>query len=105
MIVIFFQLLKLIIARRLNKYNINVLTSGRAQDPYLSACARNIWYVAALHDLDVYYVHVMGKINVVADLLSRWSFTEDNYVKLPLHVQDILWVQVFHDMLHLSDEL
>ena len=65
---------------------VQVLTSARAQDPYLSACRRNIWYVAALYDLDVSYVHVMDKIIVGADLLPRWSFTEDNCVKLALHV-------------------
>ena len=59
-----------ILAKCDNDAVVKVLTLGRAQDPYLSVCARNIWYAAALYDLDISYVHVMGKINVVADLLS-----------------------------------
>ena len=77
---------KKILVRCDNNAIVKVLTSGRAQDPYLSACARNIWAIAALYGLDVSYFHVMGKINDVAHLLSRRSFTEDNYVKLAPYV-------------------
>ena len=49
---------------------VRVLRSGRARDPFLGACARNIWLQAAQHDIDLSYIHVLGKANVVAD---RWS--------------------------------
>ena len=48
-----------------------VLKSGRARDPFSGACAQNVWYISALHDIDIQYVHVLGKQNRVADLLSR----------------------------------
>ena len=45
---------------------VTVLRSGKTRDPYLGACARNIWYVCALADIQ--YVHVRGLDNRVADL-------------------------------------
>ena len=52
---------------------INVLRSGKARDPFLAACAQNTWYQAAKYDVDLAYVHLLGKNNAVADLLSRWT--------------------------------
>ena len=54
-----------------NEAVVSVLRSGKTRDPYLGACARNIWYVCALADIDIQYVHVKRLDNRVADLLSR----------------------------------
>ena len=35
-----------------NKAVVSVLSTGRSRDPFLSACARNIWYCSAKHDID-----------------------------------------------------
>ena len=40
---------------------VNVLRSGKARDPYLAACARNIWLWAATHVIHFIYTHVAGK--------------------------------------------
>ena len=32
---------------------VKVLSHGRARDPFLAACARNAWYIAADADVDV----------------------------------------------------
>ena len=56
-----------------NEAVVLVLRSGKTKDPYLGDCALNIWYVCALADIDVQYVHVRGLDNTVADLLSRWT--------------------------------
>ena len=34
---------------------VKVLNAGKARDPFLGACARNIWYI------DLQYIHVLGK--------------------------------------------
>ena len=44
---------------------------GRTKDPYMAACARNIWLWSASYDIDFQFVHIAGKTNITADLLSR----------------------------------
>ena len=56
-----------------NSAMVQVLQSGRTKDPYLAACARNVWLLAAKHDIQITYVHIAGKKNRAADLLSRWT--------------------------------
>ena len=77
-----------------NQVVADVLRSGRAKDPFLGACAHNIWYVAALEDIDVQYVHVFGKNNRAADLLSRWSNTLEDIKELHTLIVNPVWVPV-----------
>ena len=51
---------------------VSSLNSGRGRDHVLLAIARNVWLVAAQFDIDLIFTHIPGKLNVVADLLSRW---------------------------------
>ena len=88
-----------------NQAVISVLSTGRTRDPYLSACAQNIWYCAASHDIDMRYVHISGKKNVVADLLSRWTGTASNHESLLAHIPNPFWVHVTQDILYLDPEL
>ena len=84
---------------------VKVLNSGRTCDPFLGACARNIWFQAALGDVDVKYVHVLGNNNQTADLLSRWDFSADHYNKLSKLVENPLWLNVSHQMLFIDIEI
>ena len=84
---------------------VKVLNAGKARDPYLGACARNVWYIAALADIDLQYVHVLGKNNVVADLLSRWQNTVANVNQLQALVSDPVWLAVSVDMLEIDHPL
>ena len=84
---------------------VKVLNAGRARDPYLGACARNIWYMAALSDIDLQYVHVLGKNNVVADLLSRWQFSAANVTQLQKFVHNPVWLPVSIDMIEINHTL
>ena len=61
-----------------NEEVITVLRSGKTRDPYLAACARNIWYIVALDDIDLCYVHIRGERNGLADMLSRWVISDAN---------------------------
>ena len=85
-----------------NQAVVNVLQSGRAKDPFLGACARNIWYVAALEDIDVQYVHALGKNNRAADLLSRWSNTLEDIKELHTLIVNPVWVPVNITLLDLD---
>ena len=84
---------------------VSVLKTGKTRDPYLGACARNIWYVAATADIDLQYTHIKGVDNKVADALSRWQGTSEQWGLLGLHVNHPVWLQVSHNMLDLDPEL
>ena len=50
------------------------LNTGKTQDPILAACAREIWLISALQELDILITHTPGVELVLADALSRRSF-------------------------------
>ena len=84
---------------------VTVLRSGKTRDPYLGACARNVWYVAARFDMDLQYTHIRGVDNKVADALSRWEGTVEQWQLLGLHVVHPVWLHVSLDLLELDVEL
>ena len=66
-------------------------------DPYLSACARNIWYVAALHDIDLCYVHIPAIENNDAVLLSRWTGSTRDWASLHSRIPEPVWLHITQD--------
>ena len=75
---------------------VQVLNSGKTRDLTLAAIARNIQFQIAKYNIDLKVSHIPGKVNIIADLLSRWN-SRPNPRKmlhdlLPLHQ----WVPV-HD--------
>ena len=88
-----------------NQAVVAVLTHSKTKDPFLATCARNVWLLVALYDLDISYVHIKGKNNVVADLLSRWVPTVENIHKLQSHIPDPLWIKVPNDVLDLDNDI
>ena len=77
-----------------NQAVVTVLRSGRTKDPFLGACARNVWFTAAVADVELQYTHVLGKNNRTADLLSRWQNSPSNVVELKCLVPDAIWLSV-----------
>ena len=61
---------------------VEVLNSGRARDDTLATCARNIWLLSALYNITLKVTHIAGSQNNMADLLSRWKNTTQDYEKL-----------------------
>ena len=55
---------------------------GKARDPILATCARNVWLLSTMHNTTVVVSHVKDSQNTVADLLSRWLGTKEDYSKL-----------------------
>ena len=88
-----------------NEAVVSVLKTGRTCDPYLGACARNIWYLAAKADIDLRYIHIKGVNNVVADVLSRWQGTPQQWQVLHNHFEKPLWLNVSHELLDIDPEL
>ena len=78
---------------------VQVLSHGRARDPFLAACARNVCYILADADIDASFLHVMGKNNQVADLLSHWAGYPEDYRKLSTYLADPIWLPVNMQML------
>ena len=88
-----------------NEAVVHVLSAGRTKDPFLGACARNVWLLAAKSDVEVSYVHVLGKNNQVADLLSRWANTADCYIRLQKFVMNPIWLPVNITMIDIDYEI
>ena len=75
---------------------VQVLTTGKARDQILATCARNIWLIAAINNIQFQFSHIPGKNNNLADLLSRWHMVHNridklhslisNYVSIPTHL-------------------
>ena len=65
-----------------NREVVDVLTCGRARDSIMATCARNVWLLAAMFNVNIIVSHIRGLDNSIADLLSRWHLTEGNVKKI-----------------------
>ena len=88
-----------------NQAVVSVLQSGKARDPFLGACACNIWLWAATHDIELSHVHVLGKYNRTADLLSRWTNSASDKNELQMLVAGACWVPVSLDMTDIDNTI
>ena len=84
---------------------VEVLSLGRARDNIMATCARNIWLLAGMYNINVIVTHIRGCDNCVADLLSRWYLTVDNYKKLQIFVECPTWVNVHLDLTLLNHDI
>ena len=50
---------------------VHVVRTNKTRNEFLALCLRNIWLLAALHDVEIEIRHIRGKKNVEADTLSR----------------------------------
>ena len=50
---------------------VQVVSSGKTRNNFLSVCIRNLWLITASHDIQLTLKHVQGKKNILADSLSR----------------------------------
>ena len=81
---------------------VQVLTSGGSRDSILATCARNIWLLSAMFNMTVNFSHIAGVQNTVADLLSRWTNSHQDFVALNVHVSDPTWMNVHIDLTQLN---
>ena len=70
-----------------------VLTNGKTGDKVLAAIARNIQMQAAMDNITLKVMHVQGKQNTAADILSRWGLQPD-VKKLEEVIHNPQWIVV-----------
>ena len=63
-----------------NMATMQVLNAGTGRDIILAACARQLWYTAALNSTNIIIIHKPGTQLVLADALSRY-FTSKIFKK------------------------
>ena len=81
---------------------VEFLKSGITKDAFLAACARNVWLITAMYNIDIIVIHVTGVRNRVADLLSRWIVTWDPQYKLKQMLPDFCWTDTHINLTKLN---
>ena len=69
------------------------------KNSFLATSARNIWYLTAVHDIDVQYSHIKCASNQLADTLSRWQGSLDQVQFLHSQICDSVWLPVSENLL------
>ena len=73
---------------------VQVLNSGKTRDLTLAAIARNIQFQIAKYNIDFKVSHIPGKVNIIADLLSRWNSSSNAHTMLHKLLPSHQWVPV-----------
>ena len=55
-----------------NEATVLVINSGKSRDPFMQACLRELCFVCAKGQFEVWAEHIPGVSNRLPDLLSRW---------------------------------
>ena len=69
-----------------------VLNNGRSRNNVMGKYARNIFMWLSTCNIDKKVVHIAGKNNPGADLLSRWFTVPNNVQKLQELGYPVTWV-------------
>ena len=51
---------------------VQIINNNKTRNNFLAACMRNLWLIMARFNISIQAVHIPGKLNRVADILSRW---------------------------------
>ena len=86
-----------------NQAVVAVLTNGRSRDVVLAKYARNIFMWLSTCNIDMKVVHIAGKKNSIADLLSRWFTVPNNVQKLQQLVHPVTWIHTSQELLATHD--
>ena len=88
-----------------NQAVVAMLNSGRTRDPIMAKNARNISLWLSTCNIGIKVVHVAGKLNPVADLLSRRYITSQNVYKLQQTVHPVTWINTSDDLLYIDGSI
>ena len=88
-----------------NQAVVLVLNTGRSRDALLSKIARSIFMWLSACNIDLQVVPVPEKSNTVADLLSRWFITCNNFQKLQQLVHPVTWIIVNEYLLYTDESI
>ena len=56
-----------------NLSSVVVIQTGKARDPFLQACLRELVFLQARWECQIRVQHIRGEDNRLPDLLSRWE--------------------------------
>ena len=77
---------------------VQVMNTGRTRDSILATCARNVWLIAAMYNIEINFSHISGKSNIIVDLLSRWYMVLHPEQKLTKLLPNYKWVDSHIDL-------
>ena len=88
-----------------NEAVVTICNQGFTRDTVLATIARNIWLYTAEKDICLQVLHLPGKDNVIADLLSRWGGVAGQISKLQQLVKNPQWCMVHEDQFKLNTDI
>ena len=88
-----------------NMATVNIYNKGYTRDSILAKYARNIWLLTAKFDISLKVIHVPGKINIIADLLSRWSNSVSDQARLRSFIPQARWCEVPQNAFHTCSDI
>ena len=88
-----------------NEAVVTICNQGYTRDKVLATIARNIWLYMADKDISLQVLHLPGKDNVIADLLSRWGGVSGQISKLQQLVSNSQWCMVHEDQFKLNTDI
>ena len=88
-----------------NEVVVTICNQGYTRDKVLATIARNIWLYTAEKDISLQVLHLPGKDNVIADLLSRWGGVSGQISKLHQLVNNPQWCMVHEHQFKLNTDI
>ena len=88
-----------------NIASVAIVNSGFTRDKKLASIARNIWMQCALYDIELVASHLAGIENRVADLLSRWVGSPNQWATLRACIPDPCWYHVNDNNINLNPDI
>ena len=64
-----------------NENSVLAINSGHSLVPRMHLCLREIWFLTARYDIDIFAQHVAGVDNSIADHLSRWHLSPVHHTR------------------------
>ena len=82
---------------------VQICTNGYTRDMTLATYVRNLWLITAKFDIELVVTHIKGKDNIMADTLSRWSGSDNNYKVLRQCLKNPKWHIVNLELFDMDD--
>ena len=84
---------------------VEVLRSGKTRDAVLATCARNVWLLTLLFNIQLTINHIPVVHHKISDLLYRWQGTDIPLHKLSTLVPHYQWMPVHLVHTHLNENV
>ena len=82
---------------------VQICTNGYTRDMTLATYVRILWLITAKFDIELVVTHIKGKDNIMADTLSRWSGSDNDYKVLGQCLKNPKWHNVNPELFDMDD--